>query len=127
MGKSWAPTVQAELSGFSVPESKWDRFAALYGPGEDGGHKLLDKPATGAWSRPPRSLYGGHGLVSTTLDYLRFCQMMLNGGELDGVRLLGRKTVELMTMNHLPESMGTIDWPPDACLLYTSPSPRDKF
>jgi CubicO group peptidase (beta-lactamase class C family) len=54
-----------------------------------------------------------HGLVSTTTDYLRFYQMLLDGGELDGVRLLGRKTVELMTMNHLPDSMIPIGWPPD--------------
>ena len=102
-----------EDTAFYVPEDKVDRFAALYGPGEGGGLKLLDTPSTGAWSRPPRPLYGGHGLVSTTTDYLRFCQMLLNGGELDGVRLLGRKTVELMTMNHLPEAMIPIGWPPD--------------
>ena len=100
-------------TAFYVPEAKVDRFATLYGPGENGGLELLDDPATGAWARPPRLLAGGHGLVSTTPDYLRFCQMMLNGGELGGVRLLGRKTVELMTMNHLPESMIPIGWPPD--------------
>ena len=100
-------------TAFYVPEATVDRFAALYGPGENGGLELLDAPVTGAWSKPPRLLPGGHGLVSTTTDYLRLCQMMLNGGELDGVRLLGRKTVELMTMNHLPESMVPIGWPPD--------------
>ena len=46
---------------------------------------------------------GGGGLVSTAHDYFRFASMMLNKGELDGIRLLGRKTVELMTMNHLPD------------------------
>jgi CubicO group peptidase (beta-lactamase class C family) len=100
-------------TAFYVPEAKLERFAALYGPGEDGSLKLLDDPATGEYARPPRLLAGGHGLVSTTTDYLRFCQMLLNGGELDGVRLLGRKAVELMTMNHLPESMIPIGWPPD--------------
>lgn len=45
---------------------------------------------------------GGGGLVSTALDYHRFCQMCASGGELDGVRILGRKTLELMTLNHLP-------------------------
>ena len=50
----------------------------------------------------PTFLSGGGGLVSTTADYLRFAQMLLNGGELDGARVLGRKTVELMTTNHLP-------------------------
>ena len=102
-----------EDTAFYVPEAKVERFAALYGPGGDGGLELLDAPATGAWSRLPRPLYGGHGLVSTTIDYYRFCQMLLNGGELDGLRLLGRKTVELMTMNHLSESMIPIGWPPD--------------
>jgi CubicO group peptidase (beta-lactamase class C family) len=48
---------------------------------------------------------GGGGLVSTAPDYLRFCQMLLNNGELDGERLLGRKTVELMRLNHLPEGV----------------------
>jgi CubicO group peptidase (beta-lactamase class C family) len=100
-------------TAFYVPEAKLDRFAALYGPGDDASLELLDDPATGAYSRPPHLLPGGHGLVSTTTDYLRFCQMLLNGGELDQVRLLGRKTVELMTMNHLPESMVPIGWPPD--------------
>merc|ERR1712194_580463 len=48
-------------------------------------------------------LSGGEGLVSTIHDYYRFCQCMLNGGQLDGVRILGRKTCELMTTNHLPK------------------------
>ena len=57
---------------------------------------------------------GGGGLVSTASDYIRFCQMMLNGGAFNGARLLGRKTVELMTMNHLsdelmPISLGIIN------------------
>jgi CubicO group peptidase (beta-lactamase class C family) len=102
-----------EDTAFYVPDAKMDRFAALYGPGQDGSLKLLDDPSTGAYSKPPRLLAGGHGLVSATTDYLLFCQMLLNGGELNGVRLLGRKTVELMAMNHLPESMIPIGWPPD--------------
>jgi CubicO group peptidase (beta-lactamase class C family) len=102
-----------EDTAFFVPEAKTDRFAALYGPGESVSLKLLDDPATGVYSRPPRLLAGGHGLVSTTGDYSRFCQMLLNRGELDGIRLLGRKTIELMTINHLPESMIPIGWPPD--------------
>jgi CubicO group peptidase (beta-lactamase class C family) len=101
-----------EDTAFCVPEEKIGRFAALYGPGEEG-LKLLDDPATGEYAKPPRLLAGGHGLVSTTGDFGRFCQMLLSGGELGGTRLLGRKTVELMTMNHLPESMIPIGWPPD--------------
>ena len=53
--------------------------------------------------RPRTFFSGGGGLVSTAHDYLRFCRMLVNGGELDGVRILGRKTIELMTCNHLPQ------------------------
>ena len=63
---------------------------------------LYDKGGKSVWSRPPRLLAGGAGLVSTAADYHRFCSMLLNGGELDGARIVGRKTIELMTANHLP-------------------------
>ncbi|GFE91128.1 serine hydrolase domain-containing protein [Steroidobacter agaridevorans] len=53
-------------------------------------------------AKPPKWFSGGGGLLSTAEDYARFCQMLLNGGELEGVRLLSRKSVELMTSNHLP-------------------------
>jgi len=94
-----------EDTDFYVPEAKLDRFAAEYGPTESGGMELLDAPATSQYTRPPRFLSGGAGLVSTASDYMRFAQMLLNGGELDGTRLLGRKTVELMTINHLPDEL----------------------
>ena len=94
-----------EDTGFYVPEAKLDRFAALYGPAVSGGMELLDAPATSPFLKPPRGLSGGAGLVSTAADYMRFMQMLLNGGELEGIRLLGRKTVELMTINHLPDEM----------------------
>jgi CubicO group peptidase (beta-lactamase class C family) len=89
-------------TGFQVPEQKLGRFAACYmrGPGKQ--LLLMDDPHTSAYLRPPRLLGGGGGLVSTAADYLRFCSMLLAGGELGGVRLLGRKTIELMTRNHLP-------------------------
>jgi CubicO group peptidase (beta-lactamase class C family) len=57
-------------------------------------------------ARPPKWFSGGGGLLSSAEDYARFCQMLLNGGELDGVRLLSRKTVEWMTSNHLPPDVG---------------------
>jgi CubicO group peptidase (beta-lactamase class C family) len=57
-------------------------------------------------AQPPKWFSGGGGLLSTAEDYARFCQMLLNGGELDGVRLLSRKSVELMTSNHLPPDVG---------------------
>jgi CubicO group peptidase (beta-lactamase class C family) len=56
--------------------------------------------------KPPKWFSGGGGLLSTAEDYARFCQMLLNGGELDGVRLLSRKTVAWMTSNHLPPDVG---------------------
>ena len=92
-------------TGFYVPAVKIDRFAALYGKSEEGELELTEAPATGKYAKPPAFLSGGGGLVSTVHDYVRFAQMLLNGGQLDGVRLLGRKTVELMMMNHLPEAL----------------------
>ncbi len=88
-------------TGFYVPPAKLGRLTAMYSLDSQGQLHLEDPPA-GRWARPRRFLSGGGGLVSSTQDYLRFCQMLLNGGELDGVRLLGRKTIELMTQNHLP-------------------------
>ncbi len=89
-------------TGFVVPDEKVDRFAACYR--RDASKKLLlvDDPQRSGYRQEPTFLSGGGGLVSTTADYLRFCQMLLGGGEVDGVRILGRKTVELMTSNHLP-------------------------
>ncbi len=86
---------------FSVPEEHADRYATLYEPTEDGGIQAVQE-VFGA--NGPLSFYhNGIGLQSTAADYLRFCQMLLNGGELDGVRLLGRKTVECIRTNHLSD------------------------
>jgi CubicO group peptidase (beta-lactamase class C family) len=63
-------------------------------PAENGGLKAIDVPATSHYTKPTRDPSGGGGLVSTVKDYLRFGQMLLDGGELDGERLLGCKTVE---------------------------------
>lgn len=89
-------------TGFVVPDGKVARFAANYGRDSGKQLTLLEDPTTSHYRSPQRFLSGGGGLVSTTSDYLRFTQMLANGGELDGVRVLGRKTVELMTVNHLP-------------------------
>jgi CubicO group peptidase (beta-lactamase class C family) len=86
---------------FSVPETEVKRFTTVYTTTESG-LTPLDMATTSAFLHKPNNLSGGGGLVSTAADYMRFCQMMLNKGELDGVRLLGRKTVELMVANHLP-------------------------
>jgi CubicO group peptidase (beta-lactamase class C family) len=103
-------------TGFSVPTDKINRFAVNYTAVPGGGLKIVDDSATGSFLTngsyliKPTTPSGGGGLVSTTPDYLRFCQMLLHLGELDGVRLLGRKTVEWMTINHLPNN-GHIDDP----------------
>ncbi len=90
---------------FYLPKSKLDRFAANYQPDDKNNKKIKLAEAPNAESRyvkePHVYFSGAGGLVSTAADYFRFHQMMLNGGELDGVRILGRKTVELMTANHV--------------------------
>ena len=87
---------------FYLPKSKLDRFAALYRPDAHGKIELAEAPtADSRFVAEPHTYFSGAGgLVSTARDYFRFHQMMLNGGELDGARILGRKTVELMTANH---------------------------
>jgi len=90
-------------TGFQVPAEKVGRFAQMYQPTKASRLELKTAPPRSSigFLEPVAFQSGGGGLVSTTADYLRFCQMLLNGGELDGVRLLGRKTVELMTRDHL--------------------------
>jgi CubicO group peptidase (beta-lactamase class C family) len=93
---------------FQVPSGQEARLAANYGIGADGALALRDDPATSRYLRAPRLHAGGAGLVSTAADYLRFCRMLLNKGALEGVRLLGRKTVELMMSNHLRGDMAAM-------------------
>ncbi len=92
-----------EDTGFHVPAEKQGRFAQMYAPVRGNRRKLeVAPPASSKRFLAPGSFYsGGGGLVSTARDYLRFCQMVLNGGELDGERLLSRTTVNLMTRDHL--------------------------
>lgn len=92
-------------SGFSVPKDKQDRLATVYAPDGKGGIFPMETPLTNQIKSPAVMFSGGGGLASTPADYLRFAQMLINGGELDGQRILGKKTVELMLMNHLPEGM----------------------
>jgi CubicO group peptidase (beta-lactamase class C family) len=89
-------------TGFFVPPDKVERLARVYEPDDDGALICSEDTPTRPYLSRPVFLSGGGGLVSTTSDYLRFAQMMLNGGEFHGVRLLGRKTVELMRHDHLP-------------------------
>jgi len=95
-------------TGFYVPPDKIDRLATLYSPSkEEGGLQVVD----GGFrvTEPGAIPAGGEGLVSTAADYVRFAQMLLNGGALGDVRLLSRKSVELMTMNHLPAGVHPFD------------------
>jgi CubicO group peptidase (beta-lactamase class C family) len=98
---------------FFVPAGKAHRFAACYNadPGgmmsfhaaeKKGGLTLQDDPTTSSFLTKPSFISGGGGLCSTAADYLSFCRALLNGGELGGVRLIGPKTLALMTTNHLP-------------------------
>jgi CubicO group peptidase (beta-lactamase class C family) len=91
-------------TGFWVPPEKQARIADVLPAPPEGRLLLLDV------GRPPIFESGGGGLVSTAADYARFLQMLLNGGELEGVRLLGRKSVELMTTNRLGAEIKTGGW-----------------
>jgi CubicO group peptidase (beta-lactamase class C family) len=91
-------------TGFYVPAEKMDRFAAFYTYDKE--RKLVPHP-NADYTKPPAMPSGGGGLVSTASDYMRFCQMLLNGGELDGQRLLSPLTVKLMRTNMLPASADT--------------------
>ena len=94
-------------TAFSVPPEKQDRFAALYRPNKEDGMERIEDRGTrlenGEINFFPS---GGGGLASTAADYVRFSQMLLNGGELDGVRILGKKTVELMRYPHHDDWFG---------------------
>ena len=108
-------------TGYYVPQDNLDRLTAMYGndigtpdmtftrwfgDAAQAAGTLIASPGDSLESRPHNVFRGGHGLVSTPQDYYRFCQMLLNGGVLGEERVLGRKTVELMTANHLlPELM----------------------
>jgi CubicO group peptidase (beta-lactamase class C family) len=90
-------------TGFNVPADKLGRLGDAWSfDAEQGGAAMYDRGEESAWARPFRLISGGGGLVSTSADYHRFCTMLLDGGTLGGARLLGRKTIELMTANHLP-------------------------
>jgi CubicO group peptidase (beta-lactamase class C family) len=100
---------------FGLARDKTARQTSVYGPSADGGLKLVEdregrRPAgdAGSYARFSGVPFGGTGLSSTATDYARFAQMLVNGGELEGVRVLGRKTVELMASNQLPPAVGML-------------------
>ena len=93
-------------TGFFVPADKLDRIATLYNINE--GMKPSDR---GAPTSKPEFESGGGGMFSTVRDYSRFAQMLLHGGTLDGVRILGRKTIDLISTDHLtPEQRRSDNW-----------------
>ena len=87
---------------FFVPADKAHRLAACYSADGKGGMTLQDDPTKSSFLSPPSFISGGGGLCSTAADYLTFCRALINGGELGGIRLIGPKTLALMTSNHLP-------------------------
>lgn len=109
-GVSFAEYLQQHITGplgmvdtaFQVAADNLPRFAANYARNPDKTTALLDDPATSAFTRPPTFVSGGGGLTGTMADYIRFCEMLRRGGELDGHRIIGPRTLDLMRMNHLP-------------------------
>ncbi len=91
-------------TAFMVPADKRNRFTANYAR-QNGALQATDSPTDGQYTRPPAWLSGGGGLTSTASDYIRFAQMLLQEGELDGVRILTADTVRQMRTNHLPDSL----------------------
>jgi CubicO group peptidase (beta-lactamase class C family) len=109
-GQSLDAFLQARILGplgmrdtaFSVAPARQGLIAEPFAKDPDGGATLGMLEVR----KPPQGLFGGHGMVSTAGDYLKFAQMLLNGGELGGVRILSRKTVEYMTSDHLGAMRG---------------------
>lgn len=87
---------------FYVPEEKVARFASCYAHNAKGEVVLQDDAQKSSYLKSPSFISGGGGLAGTASDYMRFCQMLLNGGEYNGHRFVSPKTIELMTHNHLP-------------------------
>jgi len=92
-------------AGFHVPEEKVARFAANYAP-QAAGMILTDDPTKSSYLKVPSHDSGAGGMLGTAADYLRFAQMLINGGELDGVRILSEESVEKMTSDRLGPEFG---------------------
>ena len=88
-------------TAFYVPEEKWSRLATLYSPKAGGGIQRSTSPAQESFKKKPALFLGGAGLTSTLEDYSHFYALLLNDGQYDGVRILSRKSVELMRSDHL--------------------------
>ena len=90
-------------TGFHVPEDKVERFTSAYMKTAGSPLTLVETARSSPYLREPAFLGGGGGLVSTMGDYLRFADMLRNGGKLDGRRVIGERTLELMGENHLKD------------------------
>jgi CubicO group peptidase (beta-lactamase class C family) len=103
---------------FTIPPEKVHRLAPVYSPAPGAPGRLI--PADPAnhvvYSVPTLAPSGGSGLVSTGLDFYRFATCLANGGELDGARILSRKTVEMTTRNQLPDALLPIEFEPNPAL-----------
>ena len=97
-------------TGFRVLRGSNDRLAVVYGPDDSGALKPLSAPPSSSYTEPGKFFSAGGGLVSTVPDYLRFSQMILNGGELDGERILKAGTVTEMGTNALEPAQGTVSF-----------------
>ncbi len=109
-------------TAFYVPAAKLDRFAANYRPNADGspGHELFDAPSTSQFAGNGTYFSGVGGLTSTVADYMRFAKMLAAGGEMEGVRILGPRTIAYMASNHLPGGKDIYDMSPS----HTGPASR---
>ncbi|HLZ61826.1 MAG TPA: serine hydrolase domain-containing protein [Ktedonosporobacter sp.] len=94
-------------TSLTMPPEKRSRLAVAYAPAPEGGLLVVDHPQTTGWTQAPLFPSAGGGLISTADDYQRFGRMLLGKGELDGIRLLSRKTVEAMTTDHLTPEQHT--------------------
>ncbi len=107
-------------TAFWCPPEKLDRFASCYMPGPGGKLRLQDDALASTYAAPPHLESGGGGLVSTARDYMRFCQMMLGKGTLDGVQILSPKTVEMFSLNLLEGGRELLDMAPAGSFSETS-------
>ncbi len=110
MGDQIFKPLAMQDAGFYVPTGKRDRFSAVYTTGPNGELVAAAASSSGRstdYAAEPTMPSGGGGMVSTAADYYRFAQMLLNGGQLDGKRILAPATVKLMTSNHVPAELLT--------------------
>ena len=89
-------------TSFTISDEKVPRLAANYERGQDKNLVLIDDPVESIYADKRRLQSGGGGLLSTTADYAKFCEMLLGGGKYNGCRIIGDRTLKMMCQNHLP-------------------------